>query len=260
MFGSDLRLALPRPLACWHRRPIRETPMSTRSTWTERSPTGATNSRPTTGGTSPWSTMASSKTRARRLLLADVADPGLGAHLDGFPGAAEGRGVGQVEVADAVDGHAAEDGGGGNVDALSDLGVFVPEQLHAEQPPGGAVAGDAHGDAVAAGVVGLVVMAVGWRGAGVVPGCGGFGVAQPGTGGGLVEAFDDLGAEAAGEPPVPAEGVLPGDPPLFVGGRAQRQVGFAEQAVVGDHAVPGGEHIPHVRPHLPVPRDRGLRP
>jgi hypothetical protein len=50
------------------------------------------------------------------------------------------------------------DRGGGDVDALGDLGVAVAEQLQAEQPPGGAVAGDPHVDAVAAGVVGLVVI------------------------------------------------------------------------------------------------------
>ena len=63
--------------------------------------------------------------------------PGLGAHLDRFPGAAQRRGVGQVQVADRVDGHVVEDRGGGDVDALGDLGVPVPEQLQAEQPPGG---------------------------------------------------------------------------------------------------------------------------
>ena len=44
------------------------------------------------------------------------------------------------------------------------------------------------------------------------PGRFGFVVAQPGAGGGLVEDLHDLGAQAPGEPPVPAERVLPGDP------------------------------------------------
>ena len=85
-------------------------------------------------------------------------------------------------------------------------------------------------------------MVVGLEGDGhrVVPGRGGLVVAQPGAGGGLVEDLDDLGAEAAGELAVPAGGVLPGDPALLVRGGAERQVGLAEQPVVGDHAVPGG--------------------
>ncbi len=83
-------------------------------------------------------------------------------------------------------------------------------------------------------------------------------VAQAGAGGGLVEDLDDLGAEAAGELPVPAEGVLPGDPALLVGGGAQRQVGLAEQPVVGDDAVPGGEHVRQAGAHLPVDGDRAL--
>src|SRR5260370_29711176 len=137
-----------------------------------------------------------------------VAGPG----LDGVPGAAERRGVVQVQVADRVDGHAVVDGSGDDVDALGDLGVLVAEQLHAEQPPGGPVAGDADGDAVAAGVVGLVIIGGGLDGDRVESGGDGFVVAQPGAGGGLVEDLDDLGAQAAGEPPVPAACVFPGYP------------------------------------------------
>jgi len=86
----------------------------------------------------------------------------------------------------------------------------VAEQLHAEEPTGGLVAGDADGDVVAAGVVGLVVIGLGFGGDRGESGRSGFVVAQPGAGGGLVEDLDDLGAQAAGEPPVPAQGVLPG--------------------------------------------------
>src|SRR6185437_1657868 len=99
-----------------------------------------------------------------------LADPGLGGDLDGVPGAAQRRGVGQVQVADGVDGHAVVDRGGGNVGAIGDLGVLVAEQLHAEQPPGGPVAGDADGDAVAAGVVGLVIIGLRLGGDRVEPG------------------------------------------------------------------------------------------
>ncbi len=80
-------------------------------------------------------------------------------------------------------------------------------------------------------------------------------VAQPGAGGGLVEDLDDLGAEAAGELPAAAERVLAGDPALLVGGGAERQVGVAEQPVVGDDAVAGGEHVGQAGAHLPVDRD-----
>src|SRR3984957_16439313 len=96
----------------------------------------------------------------RRVVLSGggPAGPGLGAGLDGVPGGAEGRGVGQVEVADPVDDHAVVDGGSGDVDALGDLGVLVAEELDAEESAGALVAGKPHVDAVAAGVVGLVVI------------------------------------------------------------------------------------------------------
>ena len=86
----------------------------------------------------------------------------------------------------------------------------------------------------------------------------GFVVAQAGAGGGLVEDLDHLGAQAAGELPVPAESVLPGDPALLVRGGAQRQVRLAEQLMMGDNAVPGGEDIGQVRPHATVDCDRAL--
>src|SRR5579862_4577136 len=89
----------------------------------------------------------------RRMSGVDVPGPGLGAGLDGVPGAAQRRGVGQVQVAERLDAHAVEDRGGRDVDPLGDLGVLVAEQLHAEQPSGGPVAGEQHRDAVAAGVV-----------------------------------------------------------------------------------------------------------
>ena len=149
-----------------------------------------------------------------------------------------------------------EDGGGGDVDALGDLGVFVAEQLQPQQPTGEPVTGDPHGDAVAAGVVGLVVIGLGANSDRVEAGRGGFVVAQAGAGGGLVEDLDDLGAQAAGEGPVPAERVLPGDPALLVRGGAQRQIRHPEQPVVRDHAVPGGEHVRQIGPHAGVDRDR----
>ena len=66
---------------------------------------------------------------------------------------------------------------------------------------------------------------------------------QAGAGGDEVEDFDDLGAQAAGEAGIPAERVLTGDAALLVGGSAQRQPRGTEQAVVGVHAVTGGEHV-----------------
>ena len=108
---------------------------------------------------------------------------------------------------------------------------------------------------MAAGVVGLVVVGGGFCGDRVESGGGGFVVAQAGAGGSLVEDLDDLGAQAAGELPVPAEGVLPGDPALLVRGSAERQVRLAEQPVVGDHAVPGREHVGQAGPHARVDRD-----
>ena len=80
-------------------------------------------------------------------------------------------------------------------------------------------------------------------------------VAQAGAGGGVVEDLDDLGAEAAGELAGAAEGVLPGDAALLVGGGAERQVGLAEQPVVGDDAVPGGADVGQAGAHFPVDGD-----
>ena len=105
-----------------------------------------------------------------------------------------------------------------------------------------------------------MVIGLGPDGDRVEPGRGRFVVAQPGPGGGLVEDLHDLGAEAAGELPVPAEGVFPGDPALLVRGGAQRQIGLAEQPVVGDHAVPGRVNVGQAGPHPAVDRDRALTP
>ena len=135
------------------------------------------------------------------------AHPCLGGHLGGVPGRAEWRGVGQVEFAEAVDGHLVEEGGGVGVDAFGDFGAAVADELGAEETTGVLVAGDADVDRGGAGVVGLVV--VGARLAGdwcpaEVRGEG-FVVAQAGAGGDEVEDLDDLGAEAAGEAGVAAE-------------------------------------------------------
>jgi hypothetical protein len=101
-----------------------------------------------------------------------------------------------------------------------------------------------------------VVVGLGGDGDRVDPGRPGFVVTQPGARRRLVEDLHDLGAEAARELPVPAEGVFPGDPALLVRGGAERQVALAEQPVVGDHAVPGSEHIGQIGPHPTVDRDR----
>ena len=85
-------------------------------------------------------------------------------------------------------------------------------------------------------------------------------VAQPGAGGDEVEDLDDLGAEAAGELAAAAERVLAGDPALLVGGGAERQVGLAEQPVVGDDAVAGGETSGRPVRIGPVDGDRAPAP
>jgi hypothetical protein len=84
--------------------------------------------------------------------------PGLGACLDRVPGGAQRRGAGQVEVADLINGQAAVDGGGGDVDPLGDLGVLMAEQLDTKETAGGAVTGNPQVDAIAARVIGLVVV------------------------------------------------------------------------------------------------------
>ena len=68
------------------------------------------------------------------------------------------------------------------------------------------------------------------------------------------------GAEAAGEAGVAAQSVLPGDAALFVRGGAQRQPGQAEQAVMGVHAVTGGEDIGQVGSHRLVDDDGAFDP
>ena len=114
-----------------------------------------------------------------------------------------------------VDGHLVEDGGGGDVDAFGDLGAEVADELDAEQPAGAAVAGEAHGDRVAAGVVGLVVVGLGGDGDRVEAGGGGFVVAKAGAGGDEVEDLDDLGAEGAGELAEPPSAFSPATRPCL---------------------------------------------
>ena len=55
-----------------------------------------------------------------------------------------------------------------------------------------------------------------------------------------------------------AERVLACDAALLVRGGAERQVGLAEEAVVGDDAVAGGEDVGKVGAHLAVDDDRVL--
>ncbi len=60
-----------------------------------------------------------------------------------------------------------------------------------------------------------MVVGLGADGDRVEPGRGGLVVAQPGAGGGLVEDLDDLGAEAAGELPVPPPAFSPATRPCL---------------------------------------------
>ena len=100
-----------------------------------------------------------------------------------------------------------------------------------------------------------MIVSLGGDGHGVEA-CGGrFVVAEPGAGGGHLEDLDDLGAQAASELPPAAQSVLAGYPALLMRGRAERQVGFAQQPVVGDDAVSGGEHVGQAGPHRSVDRD-----
>ena len=73
--------------------------------------------------------------------------------------------------------------------------------------------------------------------------------AQAGTSGDEVEYFDDLGAEAAGEASVAADGVLACDATLFVSCGPKGEPSDAEKAVMGVHAVSGGEDIGQVGAH-----------
>ena len=64
-----------------------------------------------------------------------LANPRLCGDLGCVPGGSEGRSVGQVEVADAVDGHRVEQCGGVDVDAFGDFGAAVSDELSAEERP-----------------------------------------------------------------------------------------------------------------------------
>jgi len=83
------------------------------------------------------------------------------------------------------------------------------------EPAGGPVPGKPQVDAVAAGVVGLVVVGLGADCDRVEPGRLGFVVAKPGAGGGLVEDLHDLGAKAAGELTVPPQAFSPATRPCL---------------------------------------------
>ena len=100
-----------------------------------------------------------------------------------------------------------------------------PKSCSPRSRPDLAVSRVAHGDAVAARVVGLVVVRFAADGDRVEPGGERLVVAQAGAGRDHVEDLDDLGPEAAGELPVATEGVLAGNPPLLVGRGPEREVG-----------------------------------
>jgi hypothetical protein len=119
--------------------------------------------------------------------------------------------------------------------------LAVSEQLNAEEPAGRAVACHADSDAVASGVVGLVVVGFGLDGERIESGRDGFVVAQACAGGDVLEDLDDLRAETAGELAVTAERVFARDSSLLVRCRSERAIRLAEESVVGDDAVAGDE-------------------
>lgn len=126
--------------------------------------------------------------------------------------------------------------GGGNVDALGDLGVAVAGHLAAEQPAAAAIGGQAHVDVMRLGVVAVVIGRGDRDGAWVEPG--GLVVAQAGAGDGQVEHLDHLRAERAAVLAAAAECVLGSDPPLLVRGGAEWQVaGRVKDGVMGLGAV-----------------------
>jgi len=107
------------------------------------------------------------------------------------------------------------------VDPLGGLGAAAPDQLSAEELTRDRVPGDADGNRLRPGVVGLVVVWCGLAGDRGVSDRAGLVFLQAGAGGDQVEDLHDLGAEAAGEPCLAADRVLPGDPALLVGRRPE---------------------------------------
>lgn len=143
------------------------------------------------------------------------ADPSLRGRLHGVPGAAQRRGVGQVEVSEGVDSHAVVQGAGVDVHAGGDCGVAVADELGAEQLSAALVAGDRDRDRFGARVVGLVIVDAGHVRGGIESVLSGIGVAQTGPGGYEVEDFDRLGAQRAGELPVAAVAFSPATRPCL---------------------------------------------
>ena len=107
--------------------------------------------------------------------------------------------VGEVEVADLVDGEAGEQRGRVGVDAFGSLGAESADQLSAQQKSGVGVAGDADADRLRARVVALVIVGDALRALGCVASGGSFVIAQPGAGGDDVEDLDDLSADGSSE-------------------------------------------------------------
>jgi hypothetical protein len=91
-------------------------------------------------------------------LLRCLTNPHLGPSLHGIPGTAEWWRIGEIEVTHLVNTHFMEDRYRCNVDALGHLSVAMPKELNPQEAACRSVSGVAHRDAMAAGVVRLVVV------------------------------------------------------------------------------------------------------
>src|ERR1019366_4278883 len=151
-----------------------------------------------------------------------------------------------------------EEGDSSDVDPLRHFGVTVAKQLDTKETSRFSIPGVAHGDAMAAGVVGLVVVRFMRNRDRIEPGGDCLVITEAGSCRHRVKDLDHLGPETAGKLPIATQCVLAGYSALLVRRCAERQVSLAQQSVVGGYAVAGGKHVGEIRPHVAVNHKRSL--
>src|SRR6266851_8262935 len=121
--------------------------------------------------------------------------------------------VTQVEIVDAVYGHAVEERRGVDVDALGDLGPPRADDLRTEELSRVSIASDAQAQALGTRVVGLVVPRLGLHGEWIETGLARLLIREPRPRNGQLKHLDHLGADRALKHALSADGILAGHPP-----------------------------------------------
>lgn len=119
------------------------------------------------------------------------------------------------------------EGGSEYIDTFGDFAAVVAEELGAQELTAVLIAGQAQADGAGAGIIGFVVVNIGFKGEGVKTSGSGFFVAEAGTRSDYFKDFDDLRAESSGVLVLAANEVLAGDRALFVGGGAKGEINVA---------------------------------